>query len=122
MWCSAGMRSVAHSFVYFSRHYFVYYTRLDGMTRRPVTATEAERLLRRAARQQKKNWTVQEVPGKDGRRRGKGSHKMIRLCDKDGNMLAWTTIPQHPGDLSPRVSREIEAAFEPHLGKGWMGR
>jgi hypothetical protein len=46
---------------------------------------------------------------------------MVGLYDRDGVMLAWTTIPQHPGDLSPRVGREIEAAFEPHLGKDWMG-
>ncbi|HYK27252.1 MAG TPA: hypothetical protein VEV61_04730 [Streptosporangiaceae bacterium] len=60
--------------------------------------------------------------GKGGRRRGKGSHKMVGLFDQHGNMLAWTTIPQHPGDLAFGVMREIEAAFEPQLGKGWMGR
>jgi hypothetical protein len=92
------------------------------MMRGSTTASEAERLLRRAARRMGKGWTVKEVPGKGGRRRGKGSHKMIGLYNQDGSMLAWTTIPQHPGDLSPRVSREIEAAFEPHLGKGWMGK
>jgi hypothetical protein len=92
------------------------------MAQGPVTASEAERLLRRAARRITKGWTVKEVPGKGGRRRGKGSHNMVGLYDQDGAILAWTTIPQHPGDLSPRVSREIEAAFEPHLGKGWMGR
>jgi hypothetical protein len=99
-------------------------TKLDSavMAQGPVTAGEAERLLRRAARRIEKSWTVKEVPGKGGRRRGKGSHRMIGLYDQDGVMLAWTTIPQHPGDLSPRVSREIEAAFEPYLGKGWMGR
>jgi hypothetical protein len=86
------------------------------------TAVEAERLLRRAVRRVGKGWTVEEVPGQDGRRRGKGSHKMIGLYDQDGVTLAWTTIPQHPGDLSPRVSREIEATFEPHLGKGWMSK
>jgi hypothetical protein len=45
---------------------------------------------------------------------------MVGLYDASGSMLAWTTIPQHPGDLSPIVSREIEATFEPHFGKGWM--
>jgi hypothetical protein len=95
---------------------------LRVMAQGPVTAGEAERLLRRAARRISKGWTVKEVPGKGGRRRGKGSHKMIGLYDQDGAILAWTTIPQHPGDLSSRVSREIEATFEPHLGKGWMGR
>jgi hypothetical protein len=92
------------------------------MVQGPTTASEAERLLRRAARRMGKGRTVKEVPGKDGQRRGKGSHKMIGLYDQNGVMLAWTTIPQHPGDLSLRVSREIEAAFESHLGKGWMGK
>jgi hypothetical protein len=85
-----------------------------------MTAREAERLLRRAVRLLGRSWTLKEVSGKGGRRRGKGSHKMIGLYDGKGAMLAWTTIPQHPGDLSHRVSREIEAAFEPYLGKGWM--
>jgi hypothetical protein len=86
------------------------------------TAAQAERSLRRAARRLGKGWTVDEVPGKGGRRRGKGSHRMVGLHDEDGNMLAWTTIPQHPGDLSSVVIREIEATFEPHFGKGWMDR
>ena len=63
-----------------------------------------------------------EITGRDGRKRGKGSHRMIGLYDGDGNLLARTTIPQHPGDLSPVVAREIEATFEPHLGKGWMDK
>jgi hypothetical protein len=47
---------------------------------------------------------------------------MIELFDRNGDCLAWTTVAQHPGDLSPLVAREIEAAFEPHFGKGWMDR
>jgi hypothetical protein len=39
---------------------------------------------------------------------------------KDQVMIVWTTIPQHPGDLSAAVAREIEATFEPYLGKQWM--
>jgi hypothetical protein len=92
------------------------------VTQGPSTAGEAERLLRKAARRIGKGWTVGELPSRGGRRRGKGSHKMIGLYDQDRVMLAWTTIPQHPGDLSQRVSKEIEAAFEPHLGKGWMSK
>lgn len=86
------------------------------------TAAQVERLLRRAARRAGKNWTASEVSGDGGRRRGKGLHKMVGLYDENQIMLAWTTIPQHPGDLSPTVAREIEATFEPHLGKGWMDR
>lgn len=47
---------------------------------------------------------------------------MVGLYDEEGELLVWTTIPQHPGDLAPRVTREIEAAFEPYLGKGWMDK
>lgn len=83
---------------------------------------EVERLLRRAARGERKGWTVEEVRGRTGGRRGKGSHKMVGLYDQSGKMLAWTIIPQHPGDLSSVVVREIEATFEPHFGKGWMSR
>ncbi len=86
------------------------------------TAARTERLLRRATRSLGRGWTVSEVPGEGGRRRGKGSHKMIALYDENQVILAWTTIPQHPGDLSSAVVREIEATFEPHLGKGWMDK
>jgi hypothetical protein len=86
-----------------------------------LTAAEAERLMRRAAREQRKGWTVDEVRGKGGRKRGKGSHRMVGLYDEDGKQLAWTVIPQHPGDLSPKVTRQIEATFEPYFGKGWIG-
>ncbi len=91
------------------------------MVRGMRTAAEAEKLLRTAARGAGKGWTIMEVPGRCGRR-GKGSHKMVGLYDQGGIMLAWTTIPQHPGDLAPAVTREIEATFEPHLGKGWMDK
>jgi hypothetical protein len=90
------------------------------MISRVVTAAGAERLLRRAARRVGRGWKVAEVRGKRGRQRGKGGHKMMALYDEDRTRLAWTTIPQHPGDLSPAVTREIEATFEPYFGKGWM--
>ena len=86
------------------------------------TAAQVERSLRRAARAVGAGWTVAEVRGDGGRRRGKGSHKMVALYDAAGARLAWTTIPQHPGDIAPGVVREIEAAFESSLGKGWMDR
>jgi hypothetical protein len=85
------------------------------------TADQVERLLRKAARRSRNGWTVQEVPGEGGRKRGKGSHKLVGLYDKE-TQLVWTTIPQHPGDLAPSVVREIEATFEPYLGKGWMDK
>jgi hypothetical protein len=47
---------------------------------------------------------------------------MVALYDADGTRLAWTTIPQHPGDVAPGVVRAIEAAFEPYLGRGWLDR
>jgi hypothetical protein len=47
---------------------------------------------------------------------------MVGLYDSNDVMLAWTTIPQHPGDLAPATTREIEATFEPHFGKEWMDK
>jgi hypothetical protein len=92
------------------------------MVRGVKSAVQVEQLLRKAARRGGNDWTVKEVPGKGGRKRGKGSHKLVGLYDENGVKLAWTTIPQHPGDLAPVVVREIEATFEPHLGKGWMDK
>lgn len=46
---------------------------------------------------------------------------MVGLYDERGDRLAWTTIPQHPGDVAPAVVREIETTFEAHLGKGVDG-
>ena len=92
------------------------------MVRGVKTAAQIEQLLRKAVRRAHNGWTVMEVPGKGGRKRGKGSHKLVGLYDGDGEKLAWTTIPQHPGDLAPAIVREIEATFEPHLGKGWMDK
>lgn len=86
------------------------------------TAAEVEKLMRKAARRAGQGWRVAEVLGRGGRPRGKGSHKMVGLFDKDGIELEHTIIPQHPGDLSPGVVREIEATLEPHFGKGWMDK
>jgi hypothetical protein len=47
---------------------------------------------------------------------------MLGLYDAGGRLLTWSTIPQHPGDLSPFVAREIEMTFEPYFGKGWLDR
>jgi hypothetical protein len=55
----------------------------------------------------------------EGEEGARDRHTMVGLYDENGVMLAWTTIPQRPGDL---VTREIEATFEPHLGKGWMDK
>ncbi len=79
-------------------------------------------MLRGAARSAGSDWTIREMRGRGGRRRGKGSHRMIGLYQAGEILLAWTTIPQHPGDLSPAVVREIEATFEPLFGKGWMDK
>jgi hypothetical protein len=85
------------------------------------TAVQVEQLLRKAARRADDGWTVKEVPGDGGRKRGKGAHKLVGLYDGE-TKLAWTTIPQHPGDLAAPVVREIEATFEPFFGKRWMDK
>jgi hypothetical protein len=98
-------------------------SRLDSMRGSGMrTAAGAEKLLRKAARDAGQGWRVLEIRGRGGRARGKGSHRMVGFYDTNGVMLAWTTIPQHPGDLTSVVVREIEATFEPYLGKGWMDK
>jgi hypothetical protein len=76
------------------------------MVRGVRSAAQVEQLLRKAARRAGNDWTVKEVPGKDGRKRGKGSRQLVGLYDENGVKLAWTTIPQHPGDLARRWSEK----------------
>jgi chromosome condensin MukBEF complex kleisin-like MukF subunit len=54
-------------------------------------------------------------------RRGEGSHTLWVLYDAHDKELSRTTIPDHAGDLSLRVTRSIEQAFESWFGKGWLG-
>jgi hypothetical protein len=42
---------------------------------------------------------------------------------KDANgteLVARTTIAQHPGDIRPGTLRAIERDLEPVFGKGWL--
>jgi hypothetical protein len=81
----------------------------------PKSAREIVKRLRVAARSD--GYRVERLVG-----RGKGSHSLWVLSGPAGAELARTTIPEHPGDLSLTVTRSIESAFEPWLGKGWMER
>lgn len=92
------------------------------MVQGPKSPEEAVRLLRKAARNTNKTWTVHEVTDKRGRKRGKGSHVMWAVYDADGIELARGSVTTHPGDMSWKVTRGFEADFEDLFGKGWMNR
>jgi hypothetical protein len=77
-------------------------------------------MLRKAARKVSTAWTVEPITGPRGRARGKGSHVMWGVFDRDGNELARGSVTTHPGDMSWTVTRNFEADFEDLLGKGWM--
>jgi hypothetical protein len=73
-------------------------------------------MLRKAARKVNVTWTVKQITGTRGRVRGKGSHVMWGLFDRDDNELARGSVTTHPGDMSWIVTKN----FEDRLGKGWM--
>lgn len=89
------------------------------MVRGMRTAAEALAALRKAARQ--KGYQVRPITDPHGNTRGKGSHVAYGLYDGSG-LLARSLFPQHPGDMSKKVTASIESAFADHLGVGWMDR
>jgi predicted RNA binding protein YcfA (HicA-like mRNA interferase family) len=55
--------------------------------------------------------------------RQRGSHRQyeVRMPNADGTeLVARTTIAQHPGDIRPGTLRAIERDLEPVFGKGWL--
>lgn len=55
--------------------------------------------------------------------RQRGSHRQYeaRMKNADGiELVARTTIAQHPGDIRPGTLRAIERDLEPVFGKGWL--
>jgi len=57
--------------------------------------------------------------------RQRGSHRQYeaRTKNADGTeLVARTTIAQHPGDIRPGTLRAIERDLEPVFGKGWLRR
>ncbi len=55
--------------------------------------------------------------------RQRGSHRQYeaRMTNADGSeLVARTTIAQHPGDIRPGTLRAIERDLEPVFGKGWL--
>ena len=90
------------------------------MVKGPMSARRALNLLRKAARD--KSLKVEQVVNpKTGKPRGKGSHEVWVLKGADGNELARGGLTKHPGDMSLKVTRAFEEAFESELGEGWMG-
>ncbi len=55
--------------------------------------------------------------------RQRGSHRQYeaRARQADGTeVIARTTVAQHPGDVRPGTLRAIERDLEPVFGKGWL--
>jgi hypothetical protein len=90
------------------------------MVQGPKSAAEAVRLLRKKTRETDSSWSVAEITDGRGRRRGKGSHVMWAIYDKEGSELARGSVTNHPGDMSWTVTRGFENDFAPLLGEGWM--
>jgi predicted RNA binding protein YcfA (HicA-like mRNA interferase family) len=59
---------------------------------------------------------IEELGGEALRQRG--SHRRYRAVR--GGVTAFTTVPQHPGDMPMGTLRKIQADLEPALGKGWL--
>ena len=51
--------------------------------------------------------------------RGKGSHRVFLVLDRDGVERARITVTDHPGDLSWAVLRDIEQKLTPLFGPRW---
>jgi hypothetical protein len=83
------------------------------------TPADALAALRKAAR--RNNYEVKLITDAQGNTRGKGSHIAYGLYDGD-TLLARSLFPQHSRDMKKKTTGSIEAAFEPHLGKGWMDK
>ena len=89
------------------------------MVKGPLSARQALNLLRKAARD--KGLTVEQVVNpKTGKPRGKGSHEGWVLKNAKGEELARGGLTKHPGDMSKKVTRNFEKAFESEFGEGWM--
>jgi hypothetical protein len=72
-------------------------------------------LIRRRAREH--DLTVRELPG-----RGKGSHRLFAVEDRDGNEVARYGLTGHARDLSWTLLREVEDGLAHLFGEGWMDR
>jgi len=91
------------------------------MVKGPKTARFALAQLRKAARV--KGYTVSQVVDlRTGKPRGNGSHEVWALFDEEGHELARCGVTKHSGDMSWKVTRAFEEAFEHLLAEGWMDR
>jgi predicted RNA binding protein YcfA (HicA-like mRNA interferase family) len=55
------------------------------------------------------------------RQRGSHCQYEARARNDDGTeLVARTTVAQHPGDIRPGTLRAIERDLEPVFGKGWL--
>lgn len=71
------------------------------------------KLARSAARGQR--LTVEEIPG-----RGKGSHRIFVVQDREGAEVGRFAVTGHSRELSWTVLRSIEDALARLFGEKWM--
>jgi len=91
------------------------------VVKRPTSARQALSLLRKAARD--KGFTVEQVVNPaTGKPRGKGSHEVWALYNRQGAEVVRGALTKHPGEMSWAVTRTFEEAFQKVLGEGWMDR
>src|SRR5258708_7399960 len=68
-------------------------------------------------------FTVEQVVNPaTGKPRGKGSHEVWALYNRQGAEVARGALTKHPGEMSWAVTRTFEEAFQKVLGEGWMDR
>ncbi len=85
------------------------------MVNRRMSARQILALVRRLARQ--KELVVVELRG-----RGKGSHRLYRLVDANGDEVVRFGVTDHPGDVSWSGLRRLEERLAPVFGEDWTER
>ncbi|GAA3363989.1 hypothetical protein [Saccharopolyspora gregorii] len=70
-------------------------------------------LARRAARGAKA--TIKEIPG-----RGKGSHRIFAVYDRDGAEVARFGLTGHNKEISWHVLTHVETGLAPVFGEKWL--
>ncbi|MFB8229582.1 hypothetical protein [Cellulosimicrobium sp. NPDC055967] len=84
-----------------------------------VQGTRSASQVLKAARKHAKSLgcTVEQLP-----KRGKGSHTIWVVLDKEGTEVGRIGLTGHAGQMSQTVTRSNEDALEPLFGKGWLDK
>lgn len=79
------------------------------------SAEQVLEAIRKNAR--KHGYTVTRLP-----KRGKGSHTIWVVLDKDNRQIGRVGLTGHAGQMSQTVTRSNEKALEGIFGKGWLDK